>query len=546
MATQLYYNNTQIFAGQPTPMVEREDNMVRYGERWAEQTTITLNGQITGCIKDYSSLIAAQQRLIDLFSKDFQEFRVEENGNLVYSQPFSVVKGGITFGSSNYAGLVPYTITLESYPEDLFSGFYGVLEPRDSWSYQEQEDRKLLITHTVGARGFNTNGNISDAIDNAKAFVQSRTGMSPANYPTFIQIPSGVFPCLTRIRSIPNRMNGSYSLELQYEADLMGNSPGILRYTTEFDCDPLNGRSTVSVQGQYEGCFGSDIQDLRDRYNSFNIYEEALNTYQESTSYSDLNRDYLVSGVTEDPYKKTLNFNVQFDNFTGASVFLDYKVNINSGDNDITTVEFEGNIRSRGDIKTRWQRVSGYYQSGIDMFGLANNEYIAFGGIDPLNETPLTSGVTLNEYAGEISTKATWDNKEIPVDGFLNFTYSLSYTPALEKVVAKPLATNLYGPICADRWYVVDLGYKNRINFGINGNGKIKCGEQMDVALENLYDFANTTFSNQCPQTRVLLEQHQVTTGTNNISFSFNWSAESANNVVVPKSNYSSINNLAL
>ena len=65
---------------------------------------------------------------------------------------------------------------------------------------------------------------------------------------------------------------------------------------------------------------------------------------------------------------------------------------------------------------------------------------------------PLSSGVTYNRFNSQISTNVSWSNKEIPVSGFSDFEYSISYTPALEKVVAKPLATDLLGPICDDRF----------------------------------------------------------------------------------------------
>lgn len=545
MPTLLYYDGNQILSNQPTPFVERQDNMVRYGERWCDQTLITLNGQITGCIKNPQSLILAQQELIQIFSKDFQEFKIVEDGKLIYTKPFSIIKGGIDFPTSNYVGILNYKVTLECYHENLFSGYFGVLEPINTWSYEEQEDRRLVITHNISARGFNTSSGATNALINAKNFVQSKTGISSINYPTFILLPSGAYPCLKQVKEKINRMNASYGLELRYEADLYHNLPGILRYTTDFECDVLNGKATVSVNGQLESCFDSDLTSLRARYSLFNPYSVALDTYQEATSNTDLNLGYLSSGVIENPYKNTLSFNIQFDNFVGDNVFLDYSVGINSGDNDITTVSFDGTISARGSAANKWTRVSGYYTSGINIFGLSNAEYIAFGGTDPLNPIPLTSGVTFNSFIGEISTNASWNNKTPPIDDFSDFNYSISYTPAIQKTIAKPLATNLSGPICVDRYAVFDLRYKSRCNFNVNGNGKIACGKSMSSAIDNLKVFANQLFNSGCPQNRVLLEENRITTGTNTVSFSFSWTAESSFNVINPPI-YNTINELKL
>lgn len=583
MATLLYYDNKPILSGQPTPLVSREDSMVRYGERWANQSTIKLQGQITGCINDFDSLILNQQRLIDIFSRDFQVFKILEgeggleeadvimlqnNGFLllqdggflslqgnsgisngvIYYKPNCVVKNGIVFQPSNYVGILNYSVDLECYEEDLFSGYFGVLEPRNSWSFEEQNDQRLVITHSLGARGFNTNSSMTNALQNAKDFVSSKTGSQLTSYPTFINLPSGATPCLKKVKENVNRMIGTYGLELTYEYDLYHNTPEILRYTTDFECNRANGISRVTVDGKYEGCQGQDLDSLRSGYKSLDIYGIAYETYNEATARTDLNSGYLSSGLVEDNYRKILSFNVAFDNFTGGNVFLDYRVNINSGDNDITTVEFDGTVSARGDAFTKWQRVSGYFNTGFSPYLLSNAEYLSFaGGSAPLlNPTPLSSGVTYNRFNSQISTNVSWSNKEIPVSGFSDFEYSISYTPALEKVVAKPLATDLLGPICDDRYYVVDLGYKNRVVFSINGNGNRDCGYTVAQSVANLKQYANQLFNSGCPQARVLLEQNQITTGTNNISFNFTWTAESDLNVITPRVSYNLIDNLAL
>jgi hypothetical protein len=549
MSTQLFYNDRLILSGQPTPLVGRTDNMVLFGERWAEQVQISLRGQITGCALDFGGLVSEQEELLSIFSKDFQSFRVVEDGVELFSLPYVQILP-IKFPSSNYVGLINYEITLQGYPEDLFSGHYGVVDPEDSWEFQETEDKRLRITRTVAARGFNTSSGNSNGYENARQFVKGRTGDNTFLSPYFIHTSPGMVPCLKTIREDHNSFNGTCKITTTYEADLYYNNDGILRYTTKFDCSSTEGIAKVSVDGEILGCSNASLAEVRNRYASFSVYGAALETYQDCTSQTDLNPNYIRSGVVEDGRYPKLTFQAEFDNFTGSSTFFNYLANVTSGDNDIVNVNVDGTIGARGDIKARWTRVNAYYHNDLNMFGIADAAYNEFVGnsypID-LNPYALNSGVSFNEYVAEIKVNATWDNRVVEVDGFSSLNYDLEFGPSLQKVVARPLATTSSGPICADPYYVVDVGYKNRCIFGINGNGQINCGGSSATAISNLKQFANAQFNEYCPSTRAIIEKNTIATGSNgNITFSFTWSAESANNVVSPRTNYLDINNLRL
>ncbi len=158
----------------------------------------------------------------------------------------------------------------------------------------------------------------------------------------------------------------------------------------------------------------------------------------------------------------------------------------------------------------------------------------------------LNSGVSFNKFVSQIKSNATWDNRQVPINGFSNLDYTLEFGPSLEKVVSKPLATTSEGTVCGFEYYTSDLGWKPRCIFGMNGNGKIICESDMGTAITNLKTFANTQFSNYCPNIRGTLDKYVISTGINTIGFNFSWSSESEKNVVIPQSNYSSVDTLSL
>jgi hypothetical protein len=90
----------------------------------------------------------------------------------------------ITFEGGNYSTLVDYSIAIDSYDETLFSGTYGVIEPSDTISIQENSMGQISLSHDISARGFATDD--KSAIQNAKDFVHSNTGWNEQIFPKFI------------------------------------------------------------------------------------------------------------------------------------------------------------------------------------------------------------------------------------------------------------------------------------------------------------------------------------------------------------------------
>lgn len=521
MSTLLYYNNQQILSGQPTPLVGKQEAPIRYGERWGNKTTLTLNGQLTGCT--YNNLITAQKSLISVFGYDFQNFSIIENGATIFSKPYIIIRE-LRFPNSNYVGVIPYNITLDCYDQNLFSGVYGVLDPRDEWSFEESTEGLINVNHTISARGFNTNSGVSNGFDNAKNFVLSKTGINPNISPYFITTPSGFNPCLKSLAEKPDRFNGTYSVTETYVADKFFGTNGVLRYSVSFDCDE-EGHARVAVNGTIDGCgMAADVSSIRARYNTLNLYNLALEVYSGATNSTGLNTDYISRGYTEDPYARKLSFNSVYDNFPGGQTYLDYHVGVSSGENGITDVTFEGTIKGRGDLAARWQRVQNYY-STFNPFPVAQSGYYAVfpSSPFPLNPNDLTKSVTFNAFHGEINLNYHWDNKEIPWPGFADLSYTLNYTPPLEKIIVNPLLA-----LCGRDYYLGDAGYVQRASFSIEGHGRLICNSANapTIAQNSARSHANSFFAANGYTNNPLLELNEVSIGVYTLDFKYQWSAD--------------------
>ena len=544
MATNLFYNGVKILEGQPTPFVSRADGMVKYGERWAESVNIALEGQITGCPSNFEGLIEEQKALINIFSQDFGKFEIYDDSVLIFEAPNCLIKNGLKFGSSRYNSAIGYSVELEFYPQDLFLGTFGVLDPQDEWSFTENDDKTFSATHIVGAKGFNTTSGASNALQNAISFVSSRTGNFSSADPFFVNVPSGWAACPKTVRESKNRFNGTYSVSTTYEGDTLDSQSSILRYSTSVDCDSTQGFLTASIKGKIQGCSLASISDVRNRYTSLDILD-CIYDSAGADIHSSLNPIPISSGIKENAFVPSLDFDITYDNFTGSGPVFDYVANVNSGHSDIITIQIDGTLRYRGSNSNRWSALLLEYPN-INLVDYGAAAYSEFGGLGQLNEIPTSTGISFNKFASEIKLSAEFNDKTLPVSGFSDFDYKLIFGPSLQRVSVKPLLANQNGALFGNNYYLTDLGYKNRCDFSIQGNGVLACGYNVSTCINNLKAFANSTFAANCPSSKAILEQKVITTGTNSISFSFGWSAASANNVVVPRSDYQAVSELSL
>jgi len=518
MSVSIQYNGQIIASGQPVPFVRREEEMIRYGERWANRTTLTLQGTLTGL--DYTSLLAAQSGLISNFSQDFQELQIVQDGEIIFDNT-SVWIRSITFPETNYVVLLPYSVVIDCFDSGFFSGYFGVLDPVDEWSFDQQADGRVRMTHNVSARGFNTS---VGAFDNARNFVLGRTGWSGQISPAFITgIPPS--PCLQSFGEKLNRFEGNYSITEDYLYDPYSSGCVFFRYSTEYDCDTLEGRTSVAVRGELQGGLSQTINDVRTRYSGINIFAIA----QSADVSNSIGNQFISRGITEDQASRKISFDILYDNIpvNASGVFFDYSTQIETNDDGITRASLNGNIKGRGDLGTRWGYVQAYY-SGLNLFPLISGAYTdASQSTIPLNPTILSSGVSFNQFSAEIGVNAVYDNRPTPSgSSFSELDMNYGFSNGVQKVGAIPLLIN----DCGKSYYLVDLGYASRSAFSVEGTAKPLCGLTAVGTLPALKTLVDAIAAQEITGNRMVLTKHDFTTSSlaegELIKFACAWSFE--------------------
>ena len=526
MATIITYGNSNnAFDGiGPTPFVQRSFDRISFGEYYGTIERLTLNGQLTGTnCYTLQELIDQQNLLTRRFARDFQQLEILEDSVAIYTKPFTVVKG-ITWNESRYYNYLEYQLNLECYPQQYFSGSnFGVTDPNHELNFEENDDGTVTINHEISARGFNTSAGATNALTNAYSFVRGFTGLTNFVTPQFIAGP--VAPTLTQIEENVDRFNARYAVKETYLYSTGDPISGLLRYTMTYQSGVNEGLSTVGLQGSVEMGKTGTLVTLRNRYQTLKPYNIAASGYYQSCSQTGLNPEYLSSGIVEDSLNKRLEFNIAFDDDTRPTTSFDYNTSIQTDFlTDVSTVNFEGNVRARGDIQTRWNRVSGFY-STLNPFTTANSGYLRYGLAYPLNPKPISSGVIFNQFAGEINVTTQFDNRDIPPVNFDKFDLAISVNPSIHRYASEPLISNT-----VSGYWVSDMGFNKRAQLSIDGNCQLSAGIGQAAGLATLKTILDGVRTAYVTGSRKLLEKNSFTLGnaanSGKISYGVGYSAE--------------------
>lgn len=486
----IYYDNANPFSGvSPTPFVGKSVEMLQFGERWGELETYTLRGQLTGECTTYEDLLNKQQKLISGFRKDFQKFELYDGTGKIFDRDYVKITN-IGFEASNYMSLVPYTITLQAYPSGFFSGQYGILDPKDELAYAENRDGVLNINHTISARGFNTSAGSSNALSNARQWVQGRQGFSSQVLPAFINY-SNQPVCLTTKSENINRLAGTYEIRETYTADLLLGGTSLLRYTVEYSTNINDGITIMAVRGDIVGCKDGTITDVRNRYAAFDAYAEALKYFNKLTGRTDLNPTPVSKGITESTTQLRIGFSYVFNDDLSPQTTFDYRVSFSYDyENDIISASIEGKVLSRAPIATRWATIV-EFASHIDLYSLLlplYRDYANSLGITyPLNPTAQQYSRTENKFNFELGLSASFDNRALPPPGLNSWNYTITVTPALHQYADVPCLDG------GNKYVTFDLGFATRQVVSVAGDGVSSTGGTPSSTILGLV----TSYANQ-------------------------------------------------
>lgn len=349
----------------------------------------------------------------NLIASGFDAEKIYENSGIIVRS--------INFNESNYAGLIDYTIELNSIRP---SG--NIIDPTNEYSFTENENKTVSLSHNVSAKGINTslNPSKSNAIDNAISFVRSNTGL--ANVPTtkFISGSSSKFYLQNFSESI-DRLNNVYSVQETYLSNLLNTgSSGNLTYTSDITSGADSNIVQINLRGQYKGPKNGNINDLRNSLNVTGLLSGIYSGYY--------NRIPIQYNVTENTGENLINFDYSFDNLNLPNPYFKYDSNISRDE-----IQQIYNIQVRGDIIARGNRAYRYFLSTGNLTNLTGQLLSVASGIltgfKDFNGDTVSSNLRLlnisidqNPNNGTVSANASYDDRFMPTGNFVDATYNVS------------------------------------------------------------------------------------------------------------------------
>ena len=510
----------------PTPYVSRDHENINYGgDIWGAATNITLNGQIylyesdrndlsqlgtgeTRANRRFELLNKKKNNIITAFSNDFETLSIDGasigDGCIVQS---------VDFSDNGYGGLVDYTITLRAYELESFKDNNKVLDPVDRFSFTEGEDGFIQLTHTISAKGFNTNGLTTDAFANAKAFVDSRKGLE--NKPTTALIANTTsVPALVSVSENVDRFGGTYSVteNYRYHDDPSFDDDFLTKYTISKEKTVEQGITTVSIEGEIKSkkhnysflnstnSNRSDDGAVDDLMDHFEHIDWKGICQSDSDVSGELNSDPVTFSVKEDKRARVLTFNISFDNdtlysdalttgFAKDNAYYDFTLSLQTNEaTSISTVGLSGVIKSRGNLNERNDNVEALLAELIDsnyakLKAEAQSFYLRMiqtkhpDSVFTLTTLPQSVSVNKNKFNGTINLSLQFTDKNFyPSNDIIESDYQVSITPAMNQYSSKP-SCNTVGS-----YMIYDVNANNREIVGISVNGKLMQFASSDIS----------------------------------------------------------------
>jgi hypothetical protein len=407
MSTVVKYNGTEI---SPAPFFSRSLQAIDYGQRWGHVQNITLNGLITG--------VAGTGRLTTLnstFSESFKDLVVEVDGSGFYTGQNCVLES-ISFGSNSLVQesehAVPYSVKLKSY--ELPS---GVTDVSNEYSYKENTDGTVDVTHKIGAKGIKTT---IDAIDNAYNFVALFTGVSPLNQQAPIFSEPADESVLISIEESVNRLDGSYEVteNWKYETGSSNNylTTSSLGIEDSIDQEFVN----LNLNVEYKGSITGDITELRNAARTID-YTTRLSQFGIDTSNCILNS----FSANEDPDARSISLNANFfsGDTQGVSGVFNHSISMDWDEiKNLKTYTINSDFKVKGPADFKEKRINAkkaeiiadydHYAAYLYHVIKDSKLYNEFGSDRDLNPLPSNFSINEGETSPNLTLSATYDDSD--------------------------------------------------------------------------------------------------------------------------------------
>lgn len=481
------YDNQQVFdslpGNQPIPFVTRTQNTIRHGSYWGQVSNYNIDGQITGTGPELWSM---KDSIIQGFKKDFAVFSISDGSEFVNT---SGTVRNISFAESKYYGILDYSISIEAYDENLFSGTYGVLNPVDQISYTHSEDEKIEIVHQVSAKGFHAG--TGSPLENARNFVLSRrdSWKSKAK-PIFASGAvdfSEVSPILVSSDESIDRFEGTYSLSDTFVFSRTGLTAVIDKKSIVVESGITNEVITATINGEVYAGKEASLDVARTHIKDMDYYSvvsskcpDGVNLYHIPTNID----------INENPKTNTIDYSITYDNInifddsslSGTSqgtrgAYFDHTVSIERDAlTDVTTATIAGSVKGRGNAVHRRKNIQDFYENSMKepSSGLSAYLYhqmgpvysgIMGGGARVPNPYPTEISVSSGNANGEIQISASFSDKDY-VEGFLSVDYSVEVDAAMPIKTINPSAR-----FDENGYYIlgdVDVGSREKVNIKVD------------------------------------------------------------------------------
>lgn len=527
--TKIYFNNQDVFSGlAPTPLVQLSEQPLRYGHYWGTVETITLNGQLTGQCQTFQQLLDKQNNLISNFNQHFKKLEINENGNTVYFWPFAKVKS-IDFDSSQYSQLLNFSIQLECYDSGKFSGTFGILEPKNTISYTQQDNGYIVVNHNCSAKGIVSNTSGTGALINAKNYVSSISGWNNISgfTPLFISGINNGTPILSELKENIDRFNNTYSLEEVWTYDPAFTGSGLFRYTTSISSGAEDGIITLDLNGQLEGGFNIPLSNLRNRFDSINKYSLVSGSLIEFSTDS-LNQNPISLNINENPLENTINFSFVYDNNPLSNPYVIDETVINTNSNGPSSISLKTTFKWRGaclcNNESGWNLLNSAAEN-YNYYARALTKWNQYGKTSNLSSFPSSTSETKNKNNCEISIEKEFKEIVLPVPDELEYIdITMSVTPSILKYEGSPV-------IQEGIWYITNLGYRNRTKYSFNGVARIKNCISKDVGITVAKSYMSNLVGQYVIGSNQIMEEGKIEESESDnklINFTFTYTAMGA------------------
>ena len=445
----------------PTPLVaEGVEPIYIQGEVDHIKHNIEIVGNLTG--ENLSGLHLQKMRMISGMLSEFQTLTItnnEANKQFTSAKPES-----INFDTSDLTTILPYSVSFSSYSEETFSEFFGIINPKDTWIYSEQDGRITEVSHSVSAQGVKVDSD--PPLLNARKFVSGRaTGCKDLS---LFQTGAPVSAFLMSRTEDVNRSSNTYGINEVYKYNTTDNDlvtgiskSGVFTSSSKINFDKeggLNVSLSASVQGSFNTGDGADFDDFSEKMlntgviDSNKAIELAMNAVANCTSEYESG---LYTFIGKGPSTVSYNIDTGQNKIDFAYTFtdqenLDYSGNVlhtrsatvaASKDDSLVKVGIEGEFLYKGpdiafvsgDAATgeRFQLVeksysgllnnSGFLNLAVealqDFTGDATGYHISGNFINP---EPLSKQITKDPEKSSITYNLEFDNRPDLASGTLS------------------------------------------------------------------------------------------------------------------------------